>query len=136
MIDRKSDCEPETAGSQSSKWQATEAPDAQAAPTDSLMGHPGPKIKPEEIERSDLSWKDVGSGTMARTFLGATKLQVSTRGGPQAEDVYRRTAWNLATGGIIDDCIVEDTPDANLFRSLPAAVDIRVEFVMKDLEDL
>ena len=60
---------------------------------------------------------------MARTFIGATKLQVSTRGGPQAEDVYRV---------IFDDCIMEDAPGANLFRSLPTAVDIRVELVMKD----
>ena len=46
--------------------------------------------------------------------------------------MYRRTVWNISTGRIIDDCIVEDAPDGTLFRYLPAETDIRVELVLKN----
>ena len=97
-----------------------------------LTTHPGPKVRREEIDKSELTWKDIGSGTVARTFIGAKNLQVSTRGGPPECDVHRRTVWNLGTGRIVDDCIVDDTPDATLYRELPVEMDIRVELVLKD----
>ena len=89
--DRKRDRD-EVAGAQSRKWQAVEdVSKAPIGPTDSLSSHPGPMIKKEDVEKCDLEWRDVGSGTVGRTFLGAKRLQVSTRGGPPAQDVYRRT---------------------------------------------
>lgn len=111
-----------------SKWQAHEEEEE----VGSLMPHPGPKLKRSEITRGDLVWKDIGSGTVARTFEDATKLQISTRGGPPVCDVYRRTVWDLGSGRVIDDCIVDDTPDEELYRKLPHEMDIRVELVLKD----
>ena len=55
-----------------------------------------------------------------------------TRGGPPAQDVHRRTVWDISTGRIIDDCIVDDTPDEVLFKYLPADTDIRVELVLEN----
>ena len=101
-------------------------------PVSSLEDHPGPEIRREEIQRGDLVWKDIGSGTMARTFVGAKRLEVTTKGGPPSCDVHRRTVWNLNTGRIIDDCIIDDTHDKDLYRSLPVETDIRVELVLKD----
>ena len=40
--------------------------------------HPGPKIRREDVEKEDLQWKDIGSGTVARTFLGLKKLLITT----------------------------------------------------------
>ena len=98
--------------SERDKFQAIEdTGKGQGKPTDSVDRHPGPRTKEDDIEKCEMTWKDIGSGTVARTFVGATKLLVSTRGGPPEIDVYRRTVWNLSTGRIIDDCIVEDTPD-------------------------
>ena len=106
--------------------------DDQSKTVDSLKTHPGPRVREEDIERAEMSWKDIGSGTVARTFIKATKLLVSTRGGPPTEDVHRRTVWNLSTGRIIDDCVVDDTPDDVLYRELPEETNIRVELVLKD----
>ena len=97
-----------------------------------LMGHPGPKVKRREIEKNELSWQDVGSGTFARTFLDVKRLFTTTRGGPPLCDVHRRTIWSLRTGQVIDDCFVDDAPDAVLQRELPEKEDIRIELVMKN----
>ena len=37
----------------------------------------------------------------------------------------------MATGRIIDDCVIDDTPDAILFRDLPFEMDIRVELELR-----
>ena len=47
-------------------------------------------------------------------------------------DIHTRTVRNLDTGRIIDQCVVEDTPDAILYRELPHSANIRVELVLKD----
>ena len=70
---------------------------APSKPTDSVEKHPGPTRKAEEVERCEIEWRDIGSGTVARTFIGATKLQVMTRNGPPACDIYRRTVRYLGT---------------------------------------
>ena len=115
------------------KFQAIEdAGTGAGKPTDSIETHPGPKVKKEDIERCELEWRDVGSGTIARTFEDAEKLMVTTRGGPPLCDVYSRTVWNLDTGRLIDECVVEDTPDIILYRELPSTANIRVELVLKD----
>ena len=101
-------------------------------PVDNLHSHPGPVTKRHEVQRGDLVWKDIGSGTMARTFLGATQLGISTKGGPPECEVHRRTVWDLSTGRIIDDCVLEDTPDSETHRQLAYETDIRVELVLKD----
>ena len=46
--------------------------------------------------------------------------------------MHRRIIRSLSTGKVIDDCIVDDTPDQVLNRHLKAPDDIRVELIMKD----
>ena len=94
--------------------------------------HPGPKIRREDVEKEDLQWKDIGSGTVARTFLGLKKLLITTRGGPAECDIHRRTVWSLRTGKIIDDCYVDDVPERILRRELEHEDDVRIELVLKD----
>ncbi len=98
----------------------------------SIAKHPGPRVHRREVERKELAWQDIGSGTFARTFFDVKKLFVTTRGGPPMCDVYRRTVWSLRTGRVIDDCIVEDVPDHILYRELGTEEDVRVELVMKN----
>ena len=43
-------------------------PISSAGAIDTLKTHPGPIVKSEDIEKEDLSWRDIGSGTFARTF--------------------------------------------------------------------
>ena len=123
---------PEGSGEQEDRSKFLAVPEEKGKATDSLSKHPGPKVSEEEIERRDMQWRDIGSGTMARTFKGASKLMLSTKGGPPPCDVHRRTVWDLETGRVIDDCVVEDTPDEVLFRELPKEMNIRVELVLKD----
>ena len=121
------------AAPEDNKFQAVEdTKDSKGKPADSIEKHPGPVVKEEEITRAEMEWKDIGSGTFARTFKGATSLRVTTKGGPAENDVYRRTVWDLKTGKLIDDCIVEDTPDEVLFRELPQETNVRVELVLKE----
>ena len=68
---------------QSAKWQAVEVPvDDPNKPADAVeVRHQeriGPKMKHEDITPGEMRWRDVGSGTMARTFKNAKRLQVST----------------------------------------------------------
>ena len=107
-------------------------PISSAGAIDTLKTHPGPIVKPEDIEKEDLSWRDIGSGTFAKTFKSASNLKTSTRGGPPMSDVHRRTVWSLKTGRVIDDCFPEDVADEILHRELAVPEDIRVELVMKD----
>ena len=123
------------------KWQAVEVEDTgQDKSADAVEVKTGDRIgarvKKDDITPGDMKWKDIGSGTMARTFKNATWLQVSTKGGPPTSEVHRRVVWNLATGKVVDDCIVDDTADEDLYRELPFEMDIRVELVMKDALDM
>ncbi len=116
-----------------SKWQAFEKTESQDdGPADSVSEQPSPVVRKSEICKGDLQWKNIGSGTMARTFKDAKKLMVTTRGGPPSCDVHRRIVRNLNTGRVIDDCIVDDTPDEVLFRDMEFETDIRVELILKD----
>ena len=130
---RKADNDEDDAGG---KFQAIE--ESKDVNVDSIgkSGHPGPRVKNEDIAKEEMVWRDVGSGVMARTFKGAKRLQVSTKGGPAEADVERRTIWNLDTGKIIDDCMVEDTPDSELYRELPFETNIRVELTLKSAIDM
>ena len=120
-----------------SKWQAFEKEESKEdTPADSVSAHPSPRTKRDDMCKGDLQWKNVGSGTMARTFLDAKSLAITTRGGPPACDVHRRIVRDLNSGKVIDDCIVDDTPDEELFRYLEVETDIRVELVLKDALDM
>ncbi len=122
-----------TSPARQSKWQAYEKTEVQGdAPADSVSDHPGPIVSRSEICKGDLQWKNIGSGTMARTFKDAKRLMVTTKGGPPSCDVHRRIVRSLSTGKLIDDCIVDDTPDDVLFRDLEFETDIRVELILKD----
>ncbi len=46
-------------------------------------------------------------------------------------EVHKRITRNLHTGQVIDECVVDDVPDAMLHRPLARPTDIRVELVMK-----
>ena len=78
----------------------------------------------------------MGSGVFARTFVQAERMVTTTRGGPPIEDVHRRTIWSLSKGKVIDDRIVDDTPDHILNRYLDEADDLRVELTMKNALDM
>ena len=80
---------------------------------------PGPRHDGGQFPRGDLEWKDIGSGVIAKTFPMMNRLVTTSRAGPPMSDVHRRVVRSLATGKIIDDCIVDDTPDLVLNRLLP-----------------
>ena len=46
-------------------------------------------------------------------------------------DVFKRITHNLKTGHVIDECVIDDVPDAILHRPLAQPTDIRVELIMK-----
>ena len=89
-----------------------------------------------KITFKDTQWHDVGSGTFSKTFIGARKMPATTRSGPPLCDVHRRTIWSLTRGCVIDDCVVEDTPDRILYRDMEFEDDIRVELTMKSAEEM
>ena len=96
------------------------------------------KIKEEkqsqskDFDRDELAWRSIGSGSWARTFVGATRLPLTTKSGPCSADVFRRIVRDARTGKVIVDCYVDDVPDAALARVLPQPCDIRVELVTRD----
>ena len=55
---------------------------------------------------------------------------------PCMSDVHVRTIRDATTGRIIDECIVEDTPDDVLHRRLGRPRDIRVEITMKRAQQM
>ncbi len=56
----------------------------------------------------------------------------TTRGGPPSCEIHRRVIRSLATGRVIDDCLIDDVPDHALHRPLRQPEDIRVELIMKN----
>lgn len=96
-----------------------------------IMKHVGPIVKNSEITEKEKQWNDIGSGVFAKTFPKAERLVTTTRAGPPIQDVHRRTIWSLSKGRVIDDCIIDDTPDHMLNRYLEEPDDIRVELIMK-----
>jgi hypothetical protein len=116
---------------------STLAPGSRASiPIDSLASHPGPVMRRKDIKSRDLQWTDVGSGVFARTFIGAERLVVTSRGGPCIGDIASRRIWSLSTGKMLDECDIDDVPDKILERKLPEPDDIRVELVLKGALDL
>ena len=69
---------------------------------------------------------------MAKTFRRARRLVTTSKNGPPIKDVHRRIISDAKTGRVIDDRIVDDTPDEVLHRHLREEMDIRVELVMRD----
>ena len=94
------------------------------------VGHPSPAMKSISIPKCDLSWKHIGSGVYARTFIDAQHFITTTKDGPHIGDVSRRVTRCLGTGRVIDDCSVDDTADHVLNRSLSTRSNIRVELTM------
>ena len=84
------------------------------------------------LPADELQWREIGSGSWARTFVDCSKLVTTSRNGPCAVDVERRIIRNALTGKLIDDCRPDDTPDADLFRALPERTTIRVELIMRN----
>ena len=97
----------------------------------SLSQHPGPIRHGERIDKANLSWRHIGSGVFARTFPRSRHMVTTSKGGPRLQDVHRRVIRSLTTGKVIDDCIVNDTPDKILHRRMNEADDIRVELIME-----
>ena len=83
---------------------------------DSVSAHPGQIVERKDIVSEDLQWRDIGSGTFAKTIRGATKLVTTTRSGPTMSDIDKRTTWSLSTGQMIDECVVDDVRDTVLHR--------------------
>ena len=93
------------------------------------VNFPGSKISKKHIRPKDLTWRDIGSGTVAKTFVGATRMWTTTKNGPAIEDVYLRRIWSLSRAKLIDECEIDQTPDEVLRRPLPEPDDIRVELI-------
>ena len=93
---------------------------------------PEQKSTTTKLPYDELQWREIGSGSWARTFVDAEKLILTTRGGPCEADVERRIVRDAITGKLIDDCQPANTPDKTLFRQLPVPTTIRVELIMKD----
>ena len=74
--------------------------------------------------------------TVAKTFVGSTRMWTTTKHGPAIEDVYMRRIWSLSRGKLIDECEIGQTPDEVLRRPLPEPDDIRVELILKGAQDL
>ena len=68
---------------------------------------------------------------MATSFIDVRKLFTTTKGGPPLCDVRWRKVWTLSSGQVIADCIVDDTADKVLNRSMEYPDDIRIELVRK-----
>ena len=68
----------------------------------------------------------------ARTFMNASRMTTSTKSGPCTADVHRRIIRDVESGRVMHDCIVDDTPDAEVYMRCEAPRNIRVELVMKD----
>ena len=97
---------------------------------------PGVKISTQHIKPKDLQWRDIGSGTFAKTFLGVNRLWTTTKNGPPIEDVFMRRIWSLTRGKLIHECEIDNTSDEELRRPLKEPDDIRVELVMRGAQDL
>ena len=93
--------------------------------------HPGQSHRGIKYNKEDLEWNHVGSGIFARTFLKASKMITTSRGGPPMMDVHRRVIRSLTTGKVLDDCIVDEVKDDVLHRPLKQEDSIRVELTMK-----
>ena len=78
------------------------------------------------MKPKDLEWSDIGSGIVAKTFLGAQRMVTTSRGGPALEDVLSRKIWSLTTGKLLDQCEIDRTSDMVLRRELREPDDIRV----------
>jgi len=97
---------------------------------------PGAQATSSRIKPKDLEWRDIGSGTVAKTFRSVTRLHTTTKHGPPIEDVHIRRTWSLSKGVLIDECEVDRTADHVLNRELREPDDIRVELVLKGAQSL
>ena len=98
--------------------------------------HPGPRVSRRNILDRDRKWIDIGSGMMSRTFVGATRLHTTSKGGPSLHDIEVRKVWSLTTGKLLDECRIDDVADHILHRNLEKPDDIRVEVILKNAIEL
>jgi hypothetical protein len=117
---------------QDAQGQMASQPKPQQEVCSLSKGHPGPKIKSDDIEARDQRWVDIGSGVVSRVFKQAHRLFTTSQGGPCMADIQSRRVWSLSSGKLIDECNVDDVPDKVLHRALSKTDDIRVELVLKD----
>ena len=101
-----------------------------------LRNHPGPRVKPSEIKERDFKWVDVGSGIFSRIFTNVTELPVTSKHGPSVTDVHSRRIWNIDDGKLVDDCVIDNTPDNVLNRKTEKPMNIRVELTMKNATEM
>ena len=99
-------------------------------------GHPGQKVKRDDVTTRDQTWCDIGSGIFSRTFIGATRLHTTSRGGPNMCDIQHRKIWNLTSGKVLDECYVDDVSDKWLHRELERPEDIRVEVTLRNAMEM
>ena len=95
------------------------------------VSHPSPVGNPMKWPKEDLEWKHIGSGTFARTFPQADRMKTWSKGGPPQKDVHKRVVRSPSTGKVIDECVVDDVPDAILHRRLAMPDNIRADLTMK-----
>ena len=103
-----------------------------SSPSVSRHSRPEQRSTTTRLPHDELQWRQIGSGSWARTFVNADRLVLTTRGGPCEADIERRIIRDAITGKLIDDCRPADTPDSTLLRQLPLPTTIRVELIMRD----
>ena len=93
--------------------------------------HPGQIHRGPRFKKEDLEWNHIGSGIFAKTFLKASRMVTTSKGGPPMMDVHRRVIRSLSAGNVLDACIVDEINDDVLHRPLKEEDNIRVELTMK-----
>lgn len=68
---------------------------------------------------------------LSRVYPRVKTLMTTTRGGPGIEDIHSRRIWDLATGKMLDECVIEDIKDSWPNKELPEYTDIRIEVTLK-----
>ena len=119
-------------GSQGRNYKNQEGHGPSSDPNPKPIGELGKENRPS----GELTWKYIGTGVYARTFLAAKRLITTTRKGPFMGDVATRVVRDAKTGKVIDESVVEDTPDDVLHRQMPYPRDIRVELTMRKAQNM
>ena len=93
----------------------------------------GPKPKLiNALDRKEMSWQYIGSGTYARTFPQAERVITTTRTGPRMEDIVARSVFDADSGVLVDQCNPDNAADSVLHRRLPKPRSIRVEVTVQN----
>ena len=123
---------------QDAMWHGTKPKPTNAWGRQSSGGtrEPGQKSGIPDRSSQELQWRYIGSGIVARTFVDAKALLLTTRKGPAPSEIEWRTIRCVKTGRVLDDCRPEDTADSEITRVLKEPTTIRVELRLKSAAEM